>query len=165
MSSPADPFESLARQIGEQLLEHGWLLATAESCTGGWVSAAITAIAGSSQWFERGYVTYSNQAKQEMLGVQASTLEHHGAVSEAAVLEMASGAINHSGAQCAVAISGIAGPGGGSTEKPAGTICFAWALPGSVEAVTQHFSGDRKSVRSQSVHLSLQGLLQRLQAK
>lgn len=119
---------ALAVQVGEQLSRRGLLLATAESCTGGWAASAITAIAGSSGWFDRGFVTYSNLAKQEMLGVLPATLESHGAVSEATAREMALGAVGRSAAHMGVAISGIAGPGGGTDAKPVGTVCFAWSL-------------------------------------
>ena len=160
-----EQLQTLAMHIGDSLLQHGWFLTAAESCTGGWVSQTITAVAGSSQWFDRGFVTYSNQAKQEMLGVNPLTLEQYGAVSEATVREMADGAIRHSAAQCAIAISGIAGPSGGSVEKPVGTVCFAWGLPEKTEVETQHFFGDRENIRLHSVHYALQGLLQRLQCK
>lgn len=139
-------------------------MATAESCTGGWVAQAITAVPGSSAWFECGFVTYSNEAKQELLGVQAATLSTHGAVSEATVREMAAGALTRSRAEVACAISGIAGPSGGSAEKPVGTVCFAWAMVGrAVETASLHFDGDRRAIRAQSVRAALQGLLDRLQ--
>jgi nicotinamide-nucleotide amidase len=136
------------------------MLATAESCTGGWVAQALTAIGGSSEWFERGFVTYSDAAKREMLGVSASTLAAHGAVSEQTAREMAAGALQRSRAQVAVAITGIAGPSGGSPGKTIGTVCFAWAIEGrAVSAVTHRFDGDRESVRRQSVIAALQGVL------
>lgn len=139
------------------------MLACAESCTGGWVAETVTAIAGSSQWFERGFVTYSNAAKQELLGVRADTLRRQGAVSEAVVLEMAAGALRNSRAQTSLAISGVAGPAGGSADKPVGTVCFAWAVRGTEPtAQTRHFAGDREAVRRQSVIHALQGLLARL---
>jgi nicotinamide-nucleotide amidase len=164
MDVTQDELERLAEQVGAALQARGWHLATAESCTGGWAAQAITAIAGSSAWFDRGFVTYSNAAKQDMLGVQAATLAVHGAVSEATVREMAAGALARSRAEASFAISGIAGPGGGSADKPVGTVCFAWALPGqAVEAVTRHFDGDRRAIRAQSVRYALQGLLERLQ--
>ena len=151
---------TLAEQVGEALLAHGWLLATAESCTGGGVAAAITDIAGSSQWFDRGFVTYSNAAKHAMLGVSAETLAIHGAVSEATVREMVLGALVHSEAGVALAISGIAGPGGGTADKPVGTVCFAWAVSGAEPRITtQHFNGDRAAVRARAVSFALQGLL------
>jgi nicotinamide-nucleotide amidase len=160
----SDALTALALLVGAKLRARGLMLATAESCTGGWVAQAVTAIAGSSDWFERGFVTYSDAAKQEMLGVSAGTLAAHGAVSEQTAREMASGALAHSRAQTALAINGIAGPGGGSAEKPIGMVCFAWALPdGKTSAQTRHFKGDRESVRRQSVMLALQGLLDLLE--
>lgn len=154
-----EEFEQLARRVGAALLQRGLLLATAESCTGGWVSAAVTAIAGSSEWFERGFVTYSNRAKQEMLGVRAATLERHGAVSEATVREMAEGAIAHSGAQVSLAISGIAGPSGGSPDKPVGTVWHAWAAQGlAIRVEGALYPGDREAVRRQAVVRALRVL-------
>lgn len=150
----------LSDDLGKFLLSKQWRLATAESCTGGWVSQVITATAGSSQWFERGFVTYSNQAKQDMLGVSARLIQEQGAVSEAVVVAMAEGALQHSEADMSLAITGIAGPDGGSTEKPVGTVCFAWAVNEQVTQVaTQRFSGDRESIRKQAVVFSLQNLL------
>ena len=150
----------LARQVGEQLLAQHQLLAVAESCTGGWVAKCLTDIAGSSGWFDRGFVTYSNDAKQTMLGVSAATLDAAGAVSEATVREMAAGVLKNSKADVAVAISGIAGPGGAMPGKPVGTVCFAWArAAGEQRAETCHFRGDREAVRRQSVAHALQGLL------
>lgn len=151
---------SLSQQVGKQLLEQGVRIVTAESCTGGWLAKSLTDIAGSSAWFERGFVTYSNAAKQEMLGVHADTLETFGAVSEETVAEMAQGALSHSHGGLSVAISGIAGPDGGTSDKPVGTVCFAWATRGaSVRCQTQHFAGDRETVRRQSVCFALQGIL------
>lgn len=151
---------SLSEQAGNALRSHGLMLATAESCTGGWIAEAITAVAGSSRWFERGFVTYSNEAKRELLGVRAATLEHYGAVSEATVREMAEGALRHSHAQVAVAVSGIAGPGGGSLEKPVGTVCLAWARAGgATRTVRAQFDGNREAVRRQAVAAALQGLV------
>ena len=150
----------IAHQLGEVLLEKGWQLVCAESCTGGGIAAAVTDIAGSSQWFDRGFVTYSNQAKQDMLGVASETLEKHGAVSEQIVREMVAGALSRSGAQVSVAVSGIAGPGGGTDGKPVGTVCLAWQVAGREPVVrTEHFNGDRASVREQTVLSALQGLL------
>ncbi|MBP8098386.1 MAG: nicotinamide-nucleotide amidase [Arenimonas sp.] len=155
--------EDLSVRVGAALLERKSMLACAESCTGGWVSEVVTATAGSSQWFERGFVTYSNAAKQELLGVKADTLRQEGAVSEAVVREMAAGALRRSHAQAALAISGVAGPTGGSPGKPVGTVCFAWVLQGGEPtAETLHFSGDREAVRKQSVVYALQGLLRML---
>ena len=154
---------ALAEQVGEALLESGWALATAESCTGGWVAKLVTDIAGSSQWFDRGFITYSNAAKQDMLGVSGTTLEAEGAVSEATVAAMVSGALERSLADVALAISGIAGPGGERPGKPVGTVCFAWQLQGQPPRIeTQHFSGDRNNVRQQAVLHALQVLLNEL---
>jgi nicotinamide-nucleotide amidase len=149
----------LARRVGAALLARQEMLATAESCTGGWVAQELTAIAGSSAWFERGFVTYSNAAKMEMLSVPPETLAQHGAVSEATALAMATGALAHSHAGWALAITGIAGPGGGSPEKPVGTVCFAWAGQGTARAVTRRFSGERAEVRRQAVEFALAELL------
>ncbi len=151
---------ALAEQLGAELRRHGLMLAVAESCTGGWIAQAVTAVAGSSQWFERGFVTYSNTAKMEMLGVQPTTLNAHGAVSEATVREMAEGALAHSHAQVALAVSGIAGPGGGTLDKPVGTVWFAWSRLGwSTQAQVRRLSGDREAVRRQAVVVALQGAL------
>lgn len=153
--------KELAQQVGEQLLQQHRLLAVAESCTGGWVAKCLTDIAGSSQWFDRGFVSYSNAAKQTMLGVSGDTLETAGAVSEQTVREMAAGVLENSTATVALAISGIAGPGGAMPGKPVGTVCFAWAALGDsgVIAETRLFKGDREAVRRQSVVHALQGLL------
>lgn len=149
----------LARLLGER----GMMLAAAESCTGGWLAKVCTDLAGSSSWFERGFVTYTNESKQEMLDVSADTLQAYGAVSEATVAEMASGALARSRGQSSVAISGIAGPGGGSAEKPVGTVCFGWAIAGGgVETDSCYFAGDREAVRAQAVLYALQGLIARL---
>lgn len=156
--------EALAERVGVLLLQRGELLAAAESCTGGWLAQSVTAIAGSSGWFERGFVTYSNAAKSDMLGVPALTIARHGAVSEPTARLMAQGALSHSPADWAVAITGIAGPTGGSPDKPVGTVCFAWASQdGGCEAQTVHFSGDRAGVREQSVAHALRGLIDRLE--
>lgn len=155
----------IAQQLGEALLSRGWMLACAESCTGGGIATAVTDVAGSSQWFDRGFVTYSNQSKQDMLGVGSETLEAGGAVSEATVKEMVTGALSLSQAQIAVAVSGIAGPGGGSVDKPVGMVCFAWQVKNGEPVVrTEHFAGDRASVRGQTVITALKGLLDVLQA-
>jgi nicotinamide-nucleotide amidase len=151
--------EALSVQVGEALVARGLLLATAESCTGGWVAAAVTAVAGSSAWFERGFVTYSNAAKSAMLGVEPGLIDAHGAVSEPVVRAMARGAVAGEAACMAVAISGVAGPGGGTPAKPVGTVCLAWAWPGGERAVTRHYSGDRESVRRQAVAEALEGVL------
>ena len=154
--------ETLAAQVGALLLANGQKLATAESCTDGWMGQCLTAVVGSSDWFERGFVTYSNAAKHEMLGVENETLLVHGAVSEASAAAMAAGALRHSHADWALAITGIAGPGGGSPDKPVGTVCFAWAgAEGRLDTETCHFKGAREAVRAQSVAHALNGLLER----
>lgn len=151
----------LAESVGQALKQKGLLLVTAESCTGGWIGEAVTAVPGSSDWFERGFITYSNAAKQEMLGVLGATLEQHGAVSEPTVLEMAAGALNNSRARVAVSVSGVAGPAGGTSAKPVGMVCIGWCVRGSAPfAVTKHFTGDRESVRRQSVVVALEGVLE-----
>lgn len=150
----------LARMVAALQAKH-WMLTTAESCTGGAIAKACTDLAGSSAWFERGFVTYSNESKQEMLGVPAATLAEHGAVSEAVTAAMATGALLHSRAQVAVSVSGIAGPGGGTTTKPVGMVCFGWvARDGKVRTATQYFDGDREAVRYQAVQYALHGVLQ-----
>jgi nicotinamide-nucleotide amidase len=156
-----DDLLKLSVQLGSALKSRNWMLAMAESCTGGWVAECVTAVAGSSAWFDRGFVTYSNAAKQEMLGVHNLTLKTHGAVSEHTALEMALGALKHSHASVAGAITGIAGPDGGTIEKPVGMVCFAWATSaGHSESMTMRFSGNREQVRIQSVKTALEGLLQ-----
>jgi len=153
--------DQLAMQVGKALLAHGMLLSTAESCTGGGVSSAVTDIAGSSAWFDRGFVTYSNQAKIDMLGVAPDTIQRYGAVSEATVREMVAGALQHSKAQIALAVSGIAGPGGGTAEKPVGTIWFAWGLhQGTCIARMHCLAGNRAEIRTQAVYIALQGVLE-----
>jgi len=151
---------ALAERVGRELVARGWLLATAESCTGGWIAQAATAVPGSSHWFDRGFVSYTLAAKQEMLGVQAATLDAHGAVSEPTVREMAAGALAHSRAQVTVAVSGFAGPCGGAPQQPVGTVCFACAVRGGVvQTVTVHFDGDREAVRRQAVAFALERVL------
>lgn len=157
-----DTLTTLATLVGTRLKAGGDWLVTAESCTGGWVSEAATAIAGSSAWFERGFVTYSNEAKREMLGVREETLERHGAVSEETAREMAEGALRHSRGTLALSVTGIAGPSGATDGKPVGTVCFAWARGGVVVAETRRFEGDRERVRRQSVIRALQGVLELL---
>lgn len=153
----------LSADLGALLAKHGHVLTTAESCSGGGVATAITDIAGSSGWLDRAFVTYSNEAKMEMLGVRAETLEEHGAVSEPVVIEMVQGALQHSNATIGVSISGVAGPGGGSDEKPVGTVCFAFADKHDWLFVeTMHFSGDRAEVRQQAVMHALTRLHQHL---
>jgi nicotinamide-nucleotide amidase len=159
----ADELTRLATLAGERLKARGVKLVTAESCTGGWVAQAVTAISGSSDWFDRGFVTYSNDAKREMLGVRAETLDRSGAVSEETALEMVRGALAASRAQVAVSITGVAGPTGGTATKPVGMVCFGWALAGGgADATTRHFAGDRSEVRRQSVLFALQGVLERI---
>ena len=152
--------DALAKRLGEVLLERRWVLATAESCTGGWVSQVVTSIAGSSAWFDAGFVTYSNAAKQRMLGVREETLLAKGAVSEEVVLEMAEGACRNSAANCALSISGVAGPDGGSAEKPVGTVWIAWCVENKSWARRFQFAGDRTEVRRQAVEAALNGLLE-----
>ncbi len=147
-----------AAEVGRLLREARAVMSTAESCTGGWVAQAITAVPGSSEWFDSGFVTYSNDAKMHMLQVKAKTLESEGAVSEAVVREMVSGAIQASLANTAVAISGIAGPDGGSDEKPVGTVWIAWAHEEARKAQRFHFHGDREQVRLQAVEAALAGM-------
>lgn len=157
----ADPaLYRLAEEIGEALKARGLMLATAESCTGGWISETVTMVPGSSDWFERGFVTYTYISKREMLGVKEATLGKHGAVAEEIVGEMVAGALARSHAQVAVAVSGIAGPGGGTPEKPVGTVCFAWALKdGTLRVETARFLGDREAVRRHAVEHALRGVL------
>ena len=155
--------EHLAAALGHRLLASGLKLATAESCTGGWIAQVVTGVAGSSAWFDRGFVTYSNLAKQEMLGVSGATLGAHGAVSASVVTEMATGTLARSQAQVAVAVSGIAGPGGGSAKKPVGTVFIAWALAGQPPGVQRlQLAGDREAVRRQTVRIALERLLELL---
>lgn len=149
-----------ALEVGETLECAGLVLATAESCTGGWVAECVTDVPGSSLWFDRGFVTYSDEAKMEMLGVPPETLATYGAVSEATVRAMAMGALRHSRADVAVAVSGIAGPSGGSPEKPVGTVWFAWQREGRVgQARKECFSGDRREIRRQAVAVALFGVI------
>ena len=152
-----------AEKVAQRLKARRGMIVTAESCTGGWVAQELTAIAGSSAWFDRGFVTYSNEAKQEMLGVRPETLKAHGAVSEETALEMAQGALERSRGTVALAITGVAGPTGGTPAKPVGTVCFAWATKGKpARAETKRFSGDREAVRRQSVEYSLARVLELL---
>jgi len=150
----------LSEALGAACRQRRLLVATAESCTGGWAAQVITHTAGSSGWFERGFVTYANDAKIEMLGVTPATLEKHGAVSLETAKEMAAGALNNSNALISLAITGIAGPTGGSPDKPVGTVCFAWCLRGQPAAAERcQFGGDREAIRRQSVVHALEGLL------
>jgi len=158
-----DRLYQLAQQVGAALKSRVLMLATAESCTGGWIGAALTAVPGSSDWYERGFITYSYVAKREMLGVKMKTLQKFGAVSEQTVTEMVAGALAASHAHVAVAVSGTAGPGGGTPEKPVGTVCLAWALRGGEPvAETRHFAGDREAVRKQAVERALERVLELL---
>ncbi|MEE3169566.1 MAG: nicotinamide-nucleotide amidase [Pseudomonadota bacterium] len=151
--------EDAGNRLGDRLLGTGRTVATAESCTGGWVAKVLTDRAGSSAYVLGGLVTYSNEAKQALLGVTKKSLDEHGAVSEPVVREMVAGALAATGASVAVAISGVAGPGGGSEEKPVGTVWFAWgSSPASTVAVVRHFEGDRNRVRRQAVLFALQGV-------
>jgi len=161
-----DSLKDLAARLGAEFKARGLLLVTAESCTGGWIGEAVTSVSGSSEWYDRGFIAYSNAAKSELLGVRPETLERHGAVSEATVLEMAQGALDRSRADCSVAVSGIAGPTGGMPGKPVGTVCLAWARGGQAPvALTRHFTGDRQAVRRQTVAAALAGLLDLLVGK
>jgi nicotinamide-nucleotide amidase len=155
--------DELAKGVGERLKARSAVLVTAESCTGGWVAQAVTSVAGSSAWFDRGFIVYSDDAKRELLGVRGETLARHGAVSEETAGEMACGALQRSRATLAVSVTGIAGPGGGSEAKPVGTVCFAWAAGAEVTSETRRFSGDRESVRRQSVIRALEGVLAKLE--
>jgi nicotinamide-nucleotide amidase len=156
-----EELHQLAAELGEKLRARGWILATAESCTGGWVGQLLTSLAGSSQWYERGFITYANAAKIEMLGVSEETLATHGAVSEETAGAMAAGALRHSHAQAALAISGIAGPGGGTPQKPVGLVCYGWALAdGTVMSSTCRLDGDREEIRSRAVAAALRGLIE-----
>jgi len=160
-SVPSDQLlVQLADRLAGKLTEKSQIVVTAESCTGGWIAQTLTAIAGSSAWFDRGFVTYSNQAKQDMLGVSGETLQQYGAVSEQVVQEMLQGALDNSPAQLGVSVSGIAGPGGGSADKPVGTVWFGWCRRGSAtHCEPKQFNGDRDAVRRQAVAHALQGLI------
>ncbi len=152
----------LVETLAATLRARGLMLATAESCTGGLIAAACTELSGSSDWFERGFVTYSNAAKTELLGVPAALIDEHGAVSEPVARAMAAGALSHSRAQLSVAVTGVAGPTGGSAHKPVGTVWLAWATPLGVTAERCQFPGDRAAVRQATVVQALTGLLERL---
>ena len=154
----APVLRALTTDLAHILLKKGWLLATAESCTGGLIAATCTDLAGSSGWFERGFVSYSNEAKSELLGVSAALIEQHGAVSEAVARAMAEGALRHSRAQVALAVTGVAGPGGGTPDKPVGTVWFGWATPKGLMSEMRRFDGDRAAVRQATVRHSLQRL-------
>ena len=152
----------LIEKLSAKLLQSGLRLATAESCTGGWIAKCCTDRAGSSAWFERGFVTYSNEAKHELLGVDAQVLEFAGAVSEAVAMQMASGAVNHSNADLSLAVTGIAGPDGGTDDKPVGTVWFGWSVDGSVTTECKRFPGSRDDVRRQTVAHAVSELIGRL---
>jgi len=161
----SEDLNALVQEVGRALKQHGLMLATAESCTGGWAAQMITSVAGSSEWFERGFVSYTNLAKREMLGVKTTILSRYGAVSEQTARAMAEGALAYSHAQVAFAITGIAGPSGGTPEKPVGTVCFAWAgKKRDTNSTKRIFTGDREAVRRLSVVTALQGLLEFLNA-
>ncbi len=153
---------SLSVRVGQWLAARGAKLVTAESCTGGWIAETVTTTSGSSAWFDRAWITYSNEAKQEMLGVADATLAAHGAVSEAVAREMAQGALARSRVQFAISVSGVAGPTGGTPEKPVGMVCFGWASFNRSKTATAHFAGDRETVRRQAVVFALEGLMRRL---
>lgn len=154
--------ETLSRLVGDHLAARGWRLATAESCTGGWVAEVVTATAGSSGWFDCGFITYSNDAKCALLGVSPMTLARHGAVSEPTTAAMVRGTLEQAEADLALSISGIAGPGGGSADKPVGTVCFGWGRTGeSPQTATCRFDGDREAVRRQAVIFALTELIRR----
>ena len=155
---------AILTDISSQLLARGEMLTTAESCTGGLIAAACTDLAGSSQWFERGFVTYSNAAKTELLGVDAALIDQHGAVSDPVARAMAEGAITRSRAQASVAVTGVAGPTGGSAEKPVGTVWLAWHVDGRTHSELRHFAGDRAAVRMATVQHALARLARLLGA-
>ena len=162
-ATPVHPVIDDCRALAALLLSDKRMLATAESCSGGLIAAACTDLAGSSDWFERGFVTYSNQSKTEMLGVDAQLIDAHGAVSEPVARAMAQGALQQSNAQVSVAVTGVAGPAGGSVDKPVGTVWFAWGLPSGVTSEVQHFAGDRAAVRAATVAHALGRLVALLQ--
>ncbi|MDZ4074372.1 MAG: CinA family protein [Hylemonella sp.] len=151
---------ALVERLAAQLRQRQWMLATAESCTGGLIAAACTDLSGSSNWFERGFVSYSNTAKNELLGVELALIQRHGAVSEEVARAMAAGALAHSQAQVAVAVTGVAGPTGGTPDKPVGLVWFGYALPGQRVTEKMHFPGDRAAVRAATVQHALSRLLE-----
>ena len=153
---------SICQQLAKALQDRGLMMATAESCTGGMIAACCTDLSGSSLWFERGFVTYSNAAKSELLGVPADLISRHGAVSEPVARAMARGAVEHAHAQVSVAVTGIAGPTGGSPDKPVGTVWLAWCVAGEISSEQCVFDGDRAAVRQATVLHALQGVLKRL---
>lgn len=164
LSNTELPAQELPALLADLLLKKNCFLATAESCTGGMIAAACTDLSGSSAWFDRGFVTYSNAAKTEMLGVDPALIAAHGAVSEPVARAMAAGALAHSQAQVTVAVTGVAGPTGGSAEKPVGTVWLGYAVAGVVHSELQHFPGDRAAVRAATVAHALRRLAQLLQA-
>lgn len=164
MDTQAPDLLPLCEALARELKQRGWMMATAESCTGGLIAGTCTGLSGSSDWLDRGFVTYSNAAKTEALGVDAALIERHGAVSEPVARAMAEGALRHSHAQVSVAVTGVAGPTGGSAEKPVGTVWFGWATPQGVFTELQHLPGGRDAVRKATVQHALKGLLQRLPA-
>lgn len=153
---------ALCARLAETLLARGWMLATAESCTGGLIAAACTDLSGSSNWFERGFVTYSNEAKTDLLGVEPALIAQHGAVSEVVARAMAFGAVRHSRARVSVAVTGVAGPTGGTPDKPVGTVWFGFQVDGRLTSETRRFDGDRAAVRAQTVLHALRRLLELL---
>ncbi len=158
-----DDLETRARDLGESLSERGWMVGTAESCTGGWIAQTMTAVAGSSDWFESGLVTYSNAAKSALLHVKGTTLAAYGAVSEQTAAEMAEGVLGSLAVDCSISVTGVAGPSGGTDDKPVGMVCFGFAVNGrKTVTATKHFEGDRRAVRAQSVAFALEQLLQEL---
>jgi len=166
MQAPSAPPDvpTLVRTLAGLLENRRWMMATAESCTGGLIAGACTELAGSSNWFERGFVTYSNEAKTELLGVDAALISAHGAVSEPVARAMAEGALAHSKAQVAVSVTGVAGPSGGSPDKPVGTVWFGWSVDGRSHTERRRFDGDRAAVRAATVHYALQRLVDLLRA-
>ncbi|MBT2321004.1 CinA family protein [Variovorax paradoxus] len=164
MNEPEHETPALAGQLAELLQQKGWMLATAESCTGGLIAGACTELSGSSLWFERGFVTYSNAAKSELLGVDAALIAAHGAVSEPVARAMAEGAVARSQAQAVVSVTGVAGPTGGTAEKPVGTVWFGWSVAGKVRTERRRFDGDRAAVRAATVRYALQTLVNLLRA-
>ena len=161
----SDELVQIAAKAGEILLDRGWRLAAVESCTGGWIAKTVTSLSGSSDWFECGLVTYSNASKESLVGVPEAMISRHGAVSAEVAEAMVSGALECTGASAAVSVTGIAGPGGGSDEKPVGTVYLAWQFPG-IETVSErfHFHGNRDEVRRQSVATALSELARLIQA-
>ena len=162
MNNEQASIEELVKQLAAKLTEKDWMLATAESCTGGMIAAACTDLAGSSQWFDRGFVTYSNEAKTEMLGVPAELIAKHGAVSEEVVRAMAEGAIRHSHAQVSIAVTGVAGPGGGTAEKPVGTVWVGWCVGGTTLTELLHLKDNRTAIRQATSFASLSKIYSQL---